>query len=131
MKSAMIFLGLVGSVTGATVVQLGQSMPTARRYYSENGNGMIEFQNDGNLVVSRALQNGQQALWSSQSNAGQNSTAALQSDGNFVIYDIFGSPKFDTRTAGKGVTLSIQDDCNAVISDLNGHAVWASGTAGC
>ncbi|WP_117210501.1 CHAP domain-containing protein [Allorhizocola rhizosphaerae] len=56
-------------------------------------------------------------------------TAAMQGDGNFVLYTPSGA-KWSTRTGGQnGSAISLQTDGNLVMY-RNGTAIWHTGTAG-
>lgn len=113
----------------------------------------LSLQNDGNAVIYSA---GQVALWSTKggrTGASQNSLnsagsadalhagqslisangsyrAAMQSDGNFVVYDASGKAIWSSGTAGiSGAYLVTQNDGNVVLYSSAGTAKWSSSTA--
>ncbi|WP_164874496.1 excalibur calcium-binding domain-containing protein [Rathayibacter festucae] len=122
---------------------------------SGNPGARMVMQNDGNLVIYGA--NGR-ALWSStapsapaptptpqfgdvlpggaelrsgqqlvSSNGG--SRAAMQSDGNFVVYT--GSRvRWSAGTSGPGNRLAMQSDGNAVVYSAANRVLWQTGTSG-
>jgi hypothetical protein len=55
----------------------------------------------------------------------------MQDDGNFVVYDSFRNPLFDTQTNGHlGAFVILQDDGNLVIYDIDGVTpLWQSLTS--
>lgn len=55
----------------------------------------------------------------------------MQTDGNFVVYDAWGSPLWNSETAGHdGAWLAVQDDGNVVVYDAWGAPLWDTGTWG-
>ena len=49
----------------------------------------------------------------------------MQTDGNFVVYDVNNEPKFATNTDGHpGDTLHLQDDGNLVLYDSSNNVLW-------
>jgi cell wall-associated NlpC family hydrolase len=76
---------------------------------------------DGNLV----LYHDGRALWAS-GGQGAGARAAMQGDGNFVIYN-GSTPKWSSNTADfPGASLRLQDDGNLVIYH-QAHAIWDRG----
>ena len=57
--------------------------------------------------------------------------AIMQWDGNFVVYDRFGNPLWNTQTYGnEGAFIILQDDGNLVIYTPDGLTpIWQSGTS--
>ena len=56
-------------------------------------------------------------------------TAWMQSDGNFVIYDINWTPVWASNTGGNpGAYLIVQTDGNVVIYNTSGSPLWSTGT---
>ena len=56
-----------------------------------------------------------------------------QTDGNYVMYDSSGKPRWATGTTGRGTgpyKTVMQSDGNLVLYDSNGAALWSSKTAG-
>ncbi|MDE0002629.1 MAG: M12 family metallopeptidase [Rhodospirillaceae bacterium] len=84
----------------------------------------LRYQTDGNLVAYKD----RSAYWSSRTRGTPAGSAAMQSDGNFVVYDADGVARWSTRTAGNtGAFLSVQNDCNIVLRAAGGVALWSSG----
>jgi len=55
----------------------------------------------------------------------------MQTDGNFVVYDLHDKPLWNSHTNGHpGAYLAAQDDGNLVVYAPGGHPIWASGTNG-
>ncbi|MHC2187361.1 hypothetical protein ACVLV4_003033, partial [Rathayibacter agropyri] len=109
---------------------------------------VLTMQNDGNLVL---YSTGGISLWStlngptgySQDHVVSSQTlrstwalvssnlrykAAMQSDGNFVVYDN-STATFSTETKG-GNRLVLQDDGNVVVLASDGSPLWNAGTGG-
>src|SRR5262249_25150922 len=56
--------------------------------------------------------------------------AIMQSDGNFVVYDLStGSAVWDAETLGKGARALMPGDGNLVVYDSNGNDVFSTETA--
>ncbi len=107
---------------------------------SQNGVYELILQIDGNLVLYKTTipnsfincpSSSCQAIFSSNtSNIGAYGSAYLQTDGNFVVYNI-NSPAFATNTNGNpGDTLILQNDGNLVIYSNVRMPLWSSNTAG-
>jgi hypothetical protein len=87
----------------------------------------LYMQTDGNLVIYNQAGVPQ---WSSRTTGGDaNSSAIMQSDGNFVIYDN-GVPRWASNTSGHpGAVLAFQNyDGNLVVYSSTGQPLWASHT---
>lgn len=52
----------------------------------------------------------------------------FQPDGNLVVYDEFGRPRWSSHTLGRGNTVSFQPDGNFVVYDGGGRPSWAANT---
>ena len=84
------------------------------------------MQTDGNLV----LYQGTRALWATMTNGRGGALAAMQGDGNFVVYTAAGAPLFHTNTFRyAGARLAIQNDGNLVVYQGTTPR-WASNTGG-
>ncbi|ATN05964.1 hypothetical protein H3Z85_01015 [Chryseobacterium indologenes] len=107
----------------AQKINKGQTLSFEKRYYSENGDYYLIFQNDGNLV----LYNERKApLWASNTE-GRGNKAIFQPDGNLVVYDRANKPVFSADTYDKSAEkLVVQDDGNLVIYNNRNNALWAS-----
>ncbi len=83
------------------------------------------MQTDGNLVL---YQSGT-ARWNSGTGHFPGSHLILQSDGNLVIYDTTGRPRWDTRTSSNGsaTRLAVQTDGNVVLYSGTA-AIWNTHT---
>lgn len=96
---------------------LGQSL--------QGGAYTLTLQTDGNLVLSEPDGT---VVWSTLTHDQGVERAALQSDGNFVLYKGEGAA-WSTETNGKSVDrLVVQPDRNVVLYGTDGSAVWSSGT---
>jgi cell wall-associated NlpC family hydrolase len=111
-----------GVLTPGTVLGPDQSVT------SPSGSHVLVYQRDGNLVLYRV--NPWRALWSSGTPFGLPGFAAMQPDGNFVIYGCLGAAAWSTKTQGRpNAWAAVQDDGNFVI--YHGLTpIWASGTDG-
>ena len=116
--------GGTNPVTGDQVFNSGQSIT------SPNGQFVLTFQNDGDLVEYAAAG---QALWASGTTNEGAVEADFQTDGNLVVY---GTPNPDgslvplwaSGTGGNpGATLHVQDDGNIVIYQ-GSSPLWATNT---
>lgn len=106
---------------------------------SVNGTFQLAFQEaDGNLVlyIDDSLANPNsglinRAVWSAFTQNKAASLAIMQDDGNFVVYDSFQNPLFDTHTNGHpGAFIILQDDGNLVVYDGDGVTpLWQSVTS--
>jgi hypothetical protein len=54
----------------------------------------------------------------------------LQGDGNLVLYDRQGHPRWQSGTVGQGATTVFQADGNFVVYTSSMHPVWSSRTDG-
>ncbi|MFT4621411.1 MAG: hypothetical protein ACI8PZ_000063 [Myxococcota bacterium] len=85
---------------------------------------VLVMQGDGNLV----LYQGALALWSTMTHGNPDAWAAMQDDGNLVVYAASGWPLWSTETGGHpGAVLAVQDDGNLVITDAD-RPIWDSHT---
>jgi hypothetical protein len=110
---------------GSGVLLPGQSLHAGQQVVSTDGRFRLVYQSDGNLVLYQAGI----ALWHSHTNGTTPGLAAMQGDGNFVIYNASGVPVWHTSTFGNpGAILAIQNDGNLVIYRADGVPIWASGT---
>lgn len=70
-------------------------------------------------------------LWFTGTAGATTGSFTLQSDGNLVLYDASGTPRWSSNTFQHGTapwTLTLQADGNLVLFDATGAATWASGT---
>lgn len=106
---------------------------------SMNGTFQLVLQaNDGNLVlyINDSFTNPDaglinRAIWSAFTQNQAASIAIMQDDGNFVVYDSFQNPLFNTGTNGNpGAFIIIQDDGNLVVYASDGLTpLWQSATS--
>jgi hypothetical protein len=83
------------------------------------------MQLDGNLVVYQ----GTTPLWSDKRFRTSDFVATMQSDGNFVVYDLGSVPRFASNTSGHaGAYLVMQPDGNLVVYSSANVPLWASNT---
>ena len=86
------------------------------KFYGWGGPG------DGNLVLYRVSDG--RPLWYTAT-PGPAGEAAMQGDGNFVVYSSGGQPQWSTGTVGhEGAWLAVQSDGNLVIYDAYGYPLW-------
>jgi hypothetical protein len=104
----------------------GQLLTPGQWRRSPNGNYGLVMQSDGNLVLYET--GSRKALWSSQTSGNPGAFAALQRDGNLVVYSSSRQPLYHSATsAGAGTVLVVQDDGNAVLYS-GGKALWGAQT---
>lgn len=85
----------------------------------------LTLQPDGNLVLSEP---DGKVVWATNTHDQGVQRAALQDDGNFVLYKGDGAA-WSTETNGKQADrLTVQPDRNVVLYDKGGKALWSSGT---
>ena len=120
---------LYPSERGINFLSTGQSLLFGQGLTSESGRYRFLVQPDGNLVI---YEDGE-PIWSTQTNGAprpQQVRLDLQPDGNVVLYNQDGSPRWATDTPGTPATdLVMQDDGNLVLYGEDGTPYWASETA--
>lgn len=89
----------------------------------------LDMQSDGNLVLYYGYGTGAYAAWASNT-VGRGAYAAVQSDGNFVVYDWSNNPVWaaNPKIYGPYSYVEVQDDGNLVLYDEYGTPAWASST---
>ncbi|MBR8140836.1 peptidase S53 [Burkholderia sp. AU19243] len=113
------------SSSGPAVWKGGVALGSGQSFTSGNGANVLVMQGDGNLVL---LRQGV-AQWSSGTYGHPGASAAMQWDGNLVVYSSTGVPLWYSGTSGNaGAATYIQDDGNVVI--YAPMARWATNTAG-
>lgn len=111
------------------VIKSGEQLDVDERLVAPNGRSFMIMQGDGNLVVYEVHRGRNIPVWASNTPGSGGTVAALQTDGNLVVYRGDGHPVWASHTAGQGeVHLRMQDDGNAVVYRVGGGPVWASGT---
>jgi hypothetical protein len=89
---------------------------------------VLVMQGDGNLVLYKLPTS--TAIWSSNTYDSGGVKAVLQYDGNFVVYTVNNSPRWDSRTFGRPSNfLQLQDDGNLVLYGVGDNVPqWSTGT---
>ena len=112
------------------ILRSNEVLFTDQMLTSINGEYILILQTDGNMVLYEKVhhEDGSVILdpnWATGT-IGENSWyAAMQEDGNFVLYDIAGAALWQSDTDGKpGSFLQLQDDGNLVINEIS-HAWMA------
>ncbi len=100
----------------------GQNLQKEKKYYAQNQQYYLKFQNDGNLVM---YSKGNIPLWDSKTE-NRGARAEFQVDGNLVVYNGGGAAIFATNTGGRGSLLIVQNDGNLVVYGNRNNALWAS-----
>ena len=97
---------------------------------SLSGRYQFVYQADGNLVLYRNRDGDRTAIWGSRTDGLSVGRCVMQADGNLVVYDGAGAPRWASETwRHPGSKLIVQNDGNAVIYTTNGAPVWATNTA--
>lgn len=92
------------------------------RLYAPNGRSYLHYQTDGNLVL-RRLDGG--LLWASNTMETVPGLAIMQLDGNFVVYDAAGTPRFQSGTTGRGGSyLQILNDFRIIVTRDREFESW-------
>lgn len=105
-------------------LEAGQELTRGQQLTSANGY-MLTLQSDGNLVLSENTG----TVWASGTDGKGAVRAALQDDGNFVLYSSDNNAVWATNTAGNsGSRLVLQNDRNLVVIGGDGSPKWATGT---
>lgn len=111
------------SPTGQERIVGGQRLYPGQFIRARRAACRLELQSDGNLVAYA----GGEPYWEAGTDAG--TLAAMEDNGNFVIYDALGVPLWSTGTGeNPGARLTIQNDCIVIVHDPNGTPLWKSGT---
>lgn len=121
-------------VTGDSVKELhaNEYLDGSFNDHLSDGIRKVVMQTDCNLVLYKersATTVG--ANWASDTyHKGRECKAAMQTDGNFVIYSGSGKALWASGRGGAGAHLVFQPDGNLVIYNTAGRATWATGTCG-
>lgn len=100
----------------------GESLYPGDGRTSTSGQYRLTYQGDGNLV----LYSYGSPIWASDTQGTAAGHAAMQGDGNFVVYDASGTPLRHSGTYwSPGANLLVQDDGNVVIYSAGGAAIWS------
>lgn len=118
--------GIPPGPTGCGMLGSNEGLAPGEHLTSCEGKYTLWMQDDGNFVL---YHNGVGAIWASSTVGPGFRFAAMQGDGNLVVYSE-GTAEWYSHTAGHaGAVLAVQDDGNLVIYQGN-TPIWASGTAG-
>jgi hypothetical protein len=110
-----------------TIMNSGDFLLPGQSRQSGDGRFRLVYQVDGNLV----LYQGSNPLWATATYGTTPGFVAMQTDGNFVVYDSTGRPVWASNTWGHpGAGLLIQDDGNTVIYSTGSSPLWATNTWG-
>jgi len=113
------------STTGPGVWKGGVALGSGQSFTSGNGANVLVMQGDGNLVL---LRQGV-VQWNSGTYSHPGAFAAMQADGNLVVYSSTGVPLWYSGTSGNsGAATYVQDDGNVVIYAPLPR--WSTNTAG-
>jgi Ricin-type beta-trefoil lectin domain len=117
----------------------GQGLNPGQKLTSCDGRFALAMQADGTLALFQYVSGGATQLWSkSFGGLDGGAFAAMQGDGNFVVYGNFvvnpgpsATAVWATATPGyPGAWLAVQDDGNLVLYDATSTWRWQSGTPG-
>jgi hypothetical protein len=109
---------VVGTLGVNRVLKFPEYLTSVNRTYK------LYMQSDGNLV----LQKGKTPLWSTKTQS-KGAYAAMQSDGNLVVYSAAKKPLWSSKTTRAGSVLVAQN--NGDVQIVNGRTVvWHTNTAG-
>lgn len=107
----------------------GQLLHNGEYLWSQNGKYLLWMQRDGNLVLYNWTTF--KPIWYSNTYNKPVVIAIMQSDGNFVEYDINNKFYWASNTQNNsGAYLVVQDDGNCVIYNKIGSPKWATNTVG-
>jgi len=117
---------------GQGISSPGNSDPTAGFPWTllVNDQGILEVDPDAVWSTAEPLFTSAPG-WANGGYAGQGAYAAMQADGNFVLYTAQGTPWFASGTAGNpGAYVAIQNDANVVVYSAQDVALWAASFGG-
>jgi hypothetical protein len=108
-------------VVGGTWLPAGEGLKAGQSVTSPNGLYALEMQSDGNLVESA----GNRPLWSSGTGGHTGAVAAMQRDGNLVVYASTGAALWSSGTGGRsGVFALVLTDTGAVTIEGPSGTLW-------
>lgn len=123
--------GRGGTSTGTVALQVvfrdrlvsGARLVAGQSLVSSNGRYRLLYQPDGNLVLYDDVE--RTVPWATNTAGATAGQAAMQTDGNFVVYDGQGRDRFATSTAGNASAyLVVQSDGNIVVYRSDGQPAW-------
>ena len=117
-----------------TTLKAGETLGTKQRLYSSNGQYYLEMQDDGHLCIYKKGRSG--AFWASGTYGFKKAKLSMQRDGNLVVYNGKGAPKWSSKThpyfsskfnaRNKPVKLVMSNDGKMRLYDKSGRSVWSS-----
>jgi hypothetical protein len=115
------FLGVCGNIWYNMELKKGQSISSC------NGDVTLNFQTDGNVVLSNNLT--ARVLWHTATGGRTDATRFLmQSDGNLVLYANNVPLWYSATAPNQKAYLEVQDDHNLVIYSSSRTPLWNTGT---
>lgn len=111
--------GTSGGTGGGTSVGGGTRLYADQELRSPGGT-TLRYQGDGNLVLYAQGR----PVWASGTAGLGAGYAEMQVDGNLVVYDSAGTPRWASNTYSPGATLVVHDQGYAAIVDPSGSTVW-------
>ena len=113
---------------GDAKLSSGEVLASGTALVSRNGDYQLVMQGDGNLVLYKIA--GAVALWSTKTYGHPGAFAAMQKDGNFVLY-AGGKALWSTGTyTYPGSSLKLRSSGNAVLYSSTGVQIWSTDTGG-
>lgn len=115
-------------------IEVDQRIHPGEEFFSASQEYRLVLQEDSNFVLYRRNEDGEQALWASNTwseDGCENKSVILQTDGNFVLYDADGSALWASGSNYEAVRpfILIQDDGNVCLYDEEVEGChWASET---
>ena len=110
---------------GTSVLAAGNDLKTGDLL--QNAKFTLLFQNNGDLVLYEIVNEQWQPRWSSKTGGKGGARAAMQADGNFVIYTAAQQAVWSTQTGDNpGAELRVTEQRTAQIT-LNNKVLWENG----
>ncbi|MFD7057726.1 protein kinase [Streptomyces mirabilis] len=129
---AAVQFGTQRSAAKSSPPKQGQSSASATSGASATGSGTASASTPESQQASVALKTIRATfeLATGQSVGAGDRTLVMQKDGNLVIYDQDGKPRWAALTKGDSNSARFQPDGNLVVYNSQGQAIWASRTDG-
>jgi hypothetical protein len=127
------------TAASASMLKAGERLAAGQKLISANGNFILRMQeDDGNLCVYQ-FANGQQGafVWGAMTQGNKNAKLVMQADGNLVVQDGSGNPKWASNThpyqnekfrdvKNKPVKLVLENDGSLKLYNAAGQVVWSN-----